>query len=77
MTAPQPNASRRRGPMPQVAFDGSVYSLRSRTLLVPDLKQWDRFAALQWLIANTYPRGYSRPNSLAGVGGAISIAGRQ
>ncbi len=34
-----------------------------------------RFAALQWLISNTYPTGYSRPNPLAGFAGAIKVIG--
>ncbi len=65
--------ARRRTPMPTVEWDGRVYSVRSRKIKIPNLTAMSRFAALQWLIANTYARGYSRPNPLAGFGGAISV----
>lgn len=62
-----------RGPMPIVTFDGQTYSLRSRKIIVPDFETMTRFEALRWLITNTYARGYSRPNALAGYAGAISV----
>lgn len=65
--------TRPRGPMPTVTWDGTTYSLRSRNVEVPDLSAMSRFAAIQWLITNTYARGYSRPNPLAGFGGAITV----
>lgn len=67
---------RRRGHKPQVEFDGVWYSLRSHKIEVPDLKEMTRFEALRWLISNTYPRGYSRPNPLAGIDAAISVGAR-
>jgi hypothetical protein len=68
--------ARERGPMPQVEFEGRIYSLKSRKTEVPDLSAMSIFSALSWLIAHTTPRGYSRPNALAGYGGAIAIAAR-
>lgn len=62
-----------RGPMPTATFDGQTYSLRSRKIAVPDFSAITRFEALRWLITHTYPRGYSRPNALAGYAGAISV----
>lgn len=67
---------KRRGHKPQVEFDGVWYSLRSYKTEVPDLRAMGRFDVLRWLISNTYPRGYSRPNPLAGIGGAISLGAR-
>jgi hypothetical protein len=56
-----------------VTFDGKTYKVRSDKIDIPDLDQLSRFAALQWLIQHTYPRGYSRPqNPLAGYGGTIA-----
>lgn len=65
----------KRGPMPKVTYDGDTYTLRSRSAPVPDLDKMQRFDALLWICRNTYPRGYSRPNPLAGLAGAIEIGG--
>lgn len=69
-------AKQRRGSKPQIEWDGSWYSVKSHKIEIPDLKAMPRFDALQWLISNTYPRGYSRPNPLAGFGGAIAVGAR-
>jgi len=63
-----------KGPKRYVEWDGSFYAVRSNKIGIPDLKAMSRFAALQWLINHTHPRGYSRPNPLAGFGGAIKVA---
>ena len=68
--------ARQRGPMPIVEFDGKTYSLLSRKTVVPDLKNMERMKALLWILRNTRPRGYSKPNPLAGLGGAISVTAR-
>lgn len=67
-----------RNPKPTVEWDGRVYKLRSAKTVVPDLKAMPRFAALQWLISNTYPTGtnHRRPSPLAGFGGAIKVGTR-
>jgi hypothetical protein len=65
--------SSNRGPKRYVEWDGSTYAVRSNKIEIPDLKAMPRFAALQWLISHTHPRGYSRPNPLAGFGGAIKV----
>lgn len=66
----------RRGPKPQVEWDGCWYSVRSHKTEIPDLKAMSRFDALRWLISNTYPRGYAKHNPLAGIGGAITVGAR-
>ena len=64
-------------PMPTVTYDGNTYKVRGRKTEIPDLDSMTRFAALQWLCANTYPRGYSKaPSPLTGMGGAISLSVR-
>lgn len=59
----------------EVEWDGRFYRVRSDKVPIPDLTAVSRFQALNWLIANTYPTGYSRPSPLAGFGGAISVVG--
>lgn len=66
-------ASRR--PKREVEWDGRFYKVRSDRIAIPDLKSISRFEALTWLCRETYPTGYSRPNPLAGFGGAISVIG--
>jgi hypothetical protein len=68
--------TKRREPMPIVEWEGSVYCMRSRKTPIPDLKSMEHFAALGWLINNTYPRGYRKLNPLAGLGGVISVGVR-
>jgi hypothetical protein len=68
--------TKRREPMPTVEWEGSIYCMRSHKMPIPDLKSMERFAALGWLISNTYPQGYRRLNPLAGVGGVISVGVR-
>jgi hypothetical protein len=63
----------RKGPKREVEWDGRWYKVRSDKIEIPDLKAMSRFAALTWLCRETYPTGYSRPNPLAGIAGAISI----
>lgn len=59
-----------------VAFNGRVYRVRSDKIELPDLTAMSDFEALKWLCNHTYATGYSRPNSLAGMGGAISVGTR-
>lgn len=66
-------AKSNRGPKRYVEWDGTAYAVRSSKIEIPDLAAMSRFSALQWLITHTYPRGYSRPNPLAGFGGAIKV----
>jgi len=56
-----------------VTFDGSTYKVKKNSIEIPDFTTMTRFEALQWLCRETYPRGYSVPNPLAGLGGAISV----
>lgn len=60
----------------EVEWDGRYYKVRSDKIEIPDLKAISRFQALTWLCRETYPRGYSRPNPLAGLGGVISVGVR-
>lgn len=62
-----------RGPKRYVEWDGTFYAVRSDKIEIPDLASMNRFAALSWLINHTYARGYSKPNPLAGYGGAIKV----
>jgi hypothetical protein len=62
-----------KGPKRYVTFDGCSYAVRSSKIEIPALAEMSRFSALQWLINHTYARGYSRPNPLAGFGGAIKV----
>jgi hypothetical protein len=70
-----------KGPKREVEWDGRVYKVRSDKISIPDLAaaemapsgSAERFAALTWLCAHTYPTGYSRPSPLAGFGGAIKV----
>lgn len=64
----------KRGPKPQVEYDGKTYSCRCWNVEIPDLSAMDRFDALQWLCRETTPRGYSKPNPLAGLGDIISVS---
>jgi len=68
--------ARPKRPKRTVEWDGQFYKVRSDNIDIPDLKAMSRFAALTWLCANTYARGYSRPNPLAGMAGAIKIVAR-
>lgn len=63
-------------PKRRVTFDGRTSVVRSNKIEIPDLASMDRFAALTWLIQNTYATGYSKPNPLAGFGGAIKVSAR-
>lgn len=63
----------RRGPKRYVDWNGSSYAVKSDKIEIPDLATILRIDALLWLNANTYPRGYSKPNPLAGFGGILSI----
>lgn len=56
-----------------VTFDGMTSKVRSDKIAIPDLQSMNRFAALQWLIRHTYATGYSKPNPLAGLAGAITL----
>ena len=60
----------------EVEFDGRWYRVRSDKIEVPSLNEMDRFDALKWLCAHTYPTGRSRPNPLAGLGGIIAVGTR-
>jgi hypothetical protein len=61
-------------PKREVEFDGCWHKVKSNKIEIPDLKTLPRFEALMWLCRNTYGRGYSRPNALAGLAGAISVS---
>ncbi len=63
-------------PKREVEWDGCWYKVKSSKIDIPDLKSLPRFEALTWLCRETYSRGYSRPNPLAGFAGAISIGSR-
>lgn len=64
-----------RNPKREVEWDGRCYKVKSDKIAIPDLKTLPRFTALTWLCSNTYRTGYSRPNPLAGLAGAISVSG--
>lgn len=64
-----------RTPKREVEFDGCWYKVKSTKIAIPDLKSLPRFEALSWLCRETYPRGYSRPNPLAGFAGVITVVG--
>lgn len=68
-------SGRRRRPKRDVVWDGRTYKVRSDKIEIPDLAALPRFEALLWLVANTYATGYSKPNPLAGLGGAINVGG--
>jgi hypothetical protein len=68
-------AKRAKGPKRYVNWGDRSYAVRSDKIEIPDLAAMSRFAALQWLVSNTYATGYSRPNPLAGLGGAIAVKG--
>lgn len=70
MTRRHPAAAR------TATFDGNAYKVRGK-VEIPDFASMDRFSALQWLCRHTCARGYSRPNPLAGLGGAISVAAQE
>jgi hypothetical protein len=65
-----------RKPKREVCWDGRYYKVRSDKIEIPNLAAMETFSALRWLITFTYPTGYSRPNPLAGMGGAISVGAR-
>lgn len=56
-----------------VRYGERTYKVRSTTIEIPDLEAMPRIAALQWLMRHTYARGYSRPDPLRGLAGAISL----
>lgn len=58
---------------PEVSYDGTTYKVRSTKIEIPDFTPMERIAVLMWLNRYTYPRGYSKPNPLQGIGGAITL----
>lgn len=60
-------------PKREVEWDGRFYKVKSDKIDIPDLQAMERFSALVWLNRHTYPRGYSKPNPLAGLGDAIKV----
>jgi hypothetical protein len=60
-------------PKREVSYDGARYKVRSDKIEIPDFTQMSRFEALQWMCRHTYARGYSKPNPLQGLGGAIEV----
>lgn len=68
--------ARPRRPKRTVTYDGQTYKVKSDKIEIPDLDTLPRLEALQWLCQHTYPRGYSKPNPLAGLGDAISLTVR-
>ena len=65
-----------RNPRREVEWNGRFYKVKSNSIAIPDLRALPRIEALLWLCSNTYPKGYSRPNLLAGFGSVISITAR-
>ena len=63
-------------PKREVEWNGRYYKVKSNKIEIPDLRAMERFAALIWLNTHTYPRGYSKPNPLAGLGDAIKIVSK-
>ncbi len=62
-----------RKPKRTVTFEGRTYKVKSDKIEIPDFDQMDRTAVLMWMLKHTYPRGYGKPNPLAGLGGIVSI----
>lgn len=60
--------------MPSVTYNGQVYKVNSRTIEIPDLDAMPAVDAKRWLLNNTYPKGYSKSNPLAGLGGEIQVS---
>ena len=60
-------------PARTATFDSRTYKVRGN-VDVPDLASMDRFEALRWILRHTYPRGYSRPNPLAGLAGVVKVS---
>jgi len=58
-----------------VTFLGATYKVRG-AVEIPNLDAMDRIGARMWLCRHTYARGYSRPNPLAGLAGAITVSAR-
>ena len=58
----------------EVSYDGTTYKVRSDTIAIPDFTQMERIAVLLWLNRYTYPRGYSKSNSLQSIGEAIHLS---
>lgn len=59
-----------------VTYGGRTYKVRKDKIEIPDLDAMTRIAALVWLNEETYPTGAgtrTRPNPLAGMGGAIRV----
>jgi hypothetical protein len=64
---------KKQGPMPTVEYNGRSYALLSRSTVVPNLQEMDSLHAAMWILRNTRSSGYSKPNPLAGMGGAIKV----
>jgi hypothetical protein len=71
-------SARRRvkNPKREVEWNGKHYKVKSNKIEIPDLAAMPRISALLWLNTNTYPRGHSKPNPLAGLGDAIQFTTR-
>lgn len=65
-----------RSPKREIEWDGRTYKVRRNSTVIPDLQSLPRMEALIWLCRETCPRGFSKPNPLAGYGGAISVGVR-
>lgn len=54
----------RANPMPTVEFEGRTYSLRTRSVVAPDLGKMDKIGALVWLNRNAVRRGFQKGRPL-------------
>ncbi|MCW2721191.1 hypothetical protein [Pseudonocardia sp.] len=57
-------------------YEGRSYKVKSDRIEIPNFEQMERMAVLQWMLRNTYPRGYGKPNPLAGMGGILRVGGQ-
>ena len=61
-----------------IEFNNQIYKLRSNKTAVPNLAGMSGIEASLWLIANTYPKGYSKaPAQSLAFGDAITINGER
>lgn len=49
-----------KGPKPTIEWNGSTYSLRAYSTVIPDLASMSPLSASVWINQNTTARGYSR-----------------
>lgn len=61
---------------PTVEWEGKLYKVKSVKTEIPDFTTMEHMSVTLWMLHNTYPRGYSKPNPLAGLAGVISVSTR-